>query len=156
VDTLQSIIARLGLEPLPREGGWFRQYYLSPECDGSGRPRASAIHFLMSPAGFSAMHRLKTGETWTFREGDPIELLMIAAEGTGRVVQLGADLSCGQLATIDVPGGWWQGARTLGAWSLADCAMSPAWDEAEFELGARDELVRLYPAHARMIRALTR
>lgn len=156
MEALQSIIDRLGLAPLPREGGWFRQYYLSSDQDKLGRARASAIHFLMSPAGFSALHRLQTSETWTYRDGAPIELLVLAADGTGQGVLLGSDASRGQRPAFTVPGGHWQGARPLGAWALADCAMSPAWDEREFELGLRDELVRRYPAHAGLITALTR
>ena len=156
VEDLPSVIDRLRLQPLPREGGWFRQYYLSPEQDARGRARASAIHFLMSPEGFSALHRLKTAETWTFREGAPIELLVLRPDGTGSVVRLGPDSAAGQELSVTVAGGSWQGARPLGAWSLADCAMAPAWDESEFELGRRDELTRLHPAWAELIRALTR
>ena len=156
MDALQSIIDRLGLQPLPREGGWFRQYYLSPERDDKGRPRASAIHFLMSPDGFSALHRLRTDETWAFRDGAPIELLMLTPDGTGRVFRLGNDADAGERRAITVPGGSWQGARPLGTWALADCTMSPGWDEREFELGLRDDLVRQYPAHADLIHALTR
>jgi predicted cupin superfamily sugar epimerase len=156
VEALQSIIDRLNLAPLPREGGWFRQYYLSQETDPHGRPRASAIHFLMSPEGFSALHRLRTDETWTFREGAPIELLLLLPDGSGKIVKLGGDAPAGQQPAITVPGGTWQGARTLGSWSLADCAMSPAWDEQEFELGSRGDLLRAYPAHEGLIRGLTR
>jgi predicted cupin superfamily sugar epimerase len=154
---MQNIIGRLGLAPLPREGGWFRQYYLSPEHDATGRPRASAIHFLMSPAEFSALHRLRTPETWTWREGTPVELLLLGPEnGTGRLVLLGPDATRGEVPAVTVPGGIWQGARPLGAWSLVDCTMAPAWDETEFELGTRAELERAFPGWAEQIRALTR
>jgi predicted cupin superfamily sugar epimerase len=156
VDALQSIIARLGLEPLPREGGWFRQHYLSPERDSAGRHRESTIHFVISPDGFSALHRLRTAETWIFREGAPIELLVLTPDGDGKVIVLGHDAEKGQQPAASVPGGCWQGARPRGAWAWADCTMSPAWDEREFELGERAELVRRYPAHAEMICALTR
>ena len=156
MEALQSIIDRLRLEPLPVEGGWYRQYFLSPERDPTGRPRASAIHFLMSPDGFSALHRLKTDETWTFRDGAPIELLLLRPDGTGEVIRLGHDTGAGQQPAITVPGGCWQGARPLGAWALADCAMSPAWDEREFEPGRRDDLVRQYPAYASLICSLSR
>jgi len=156
VEALHSVIARLGLEPLPVEGGWFRRYYVSPEVDATGRPRASAIHFVMSPEGFSAMHRLQAPETWTFAEGAPIELLVLAPDGTGQVVRLGPDAAAGHLPSFTVAGRCWQGARTLGSWSRADCAMAPAWVESEFELGSWEELSKQYPAQAPLLRALIR
>ncbi|MBI2518018.1 MAG: cupin domain-containing protein [Opitutae bacterium] len=153
---MQDIIDRLQLAPLPHEGGWFRQYYLSPECDAAGRPCASAIHFLMTPEGFSALHRLHTPETWRWCEGAAAELLMLAPDGTGRLVALGPDEARGQVPEATVPGGVWQGARPLGAWTLVDCTMAPAWDEREFELGDRARLTAAHPAWAEHVRRLTR
>lgn len=156
MDRLQSIIDQLGLAPLPHEGGWFRQYHLSPERDAAGRPRASAIHFLMSTEGFSALHRLQTPETWRWREGAAVELLLLGPGAIGRLVVLGPEARRDQVAKFTVPGGVWQGARPRGPWALVDCAMSPAWDEREFELGERTALTRTYPAWAEQIRQLTR
>lgn len=156
MDEPTHLIARLGLAPLPREGGWFRQYYLSPERDATGRPHASAIHFLMTPAGFSALHRLRAPEIWRWREGAPVELLRLDPDGTGRLAVLGPDAAHGQVPAATVPGGMWQGARPLGPWALVDCAMTPAWDEREFELGERAALTARYPAWTENIRHLTR
>lgn len=156
MDELQSIIARLELAPLPFEGGWFRQYYLSEERDETGRPRASAIHFLMTPKDFSALHRLKTAETWTYREGATVELFLLSPTGSGRIVRLGTAEAIGEVPSVKVPGGFWQSGRTLGAWSLVDCRMEPAWDEREFELGQRDELMMQYPDWASVVRTVTR
>jgi predicted cupin superfamily sugar epimerase len=156
VEELQSIIARLGLAPLPFEGGWFRQYYVSEERDAARRPRASAIHYVISPKEFSAMHRLKTPEAWTFRDGAPLEMLLLPRDGAARLVRLGADKANGETLTVDVPANCWQGARTLGAWSLLDCRMEPAWDAREFELGRREELIARHPAWADVIRTMTR
>jgi predicted cupin superfamily sugar epimerase len=33
-----------------------------------------------------------------------------------------------------VPAGWWQAARSLGAWSLASCCVGPGFDFADFTL----------------------
>ena len=40
------------------------------------------------------------------------------------------DLSAVQV----VPAGWWQAARSLGAWSLVTCCVGPGFDFADFEL----------------------
>jgi hypothetical protein len=156
VESLQSLIGRLGLQPLPREGGWFRRYFVSPECDVHGRPRRSAIHFAMALADFSALHRLATPEIWTTVDGAPVELVMLSDHGPARTVRLGRNHDRGEQRSVEVPGGVWQGARTTGEWSLVDCAMEPAWVENEFELGDRGQLAREFPAAADLIAALTR
>ncbi len=157
MESLQSIIERLRLKPLAREGGWFRQYYLNPERDDAGRSRSSIIHFLLTPKpdGFSALHTLKSIETWKFHSGAPVEMLLLAP-GASRLVALGMDAGAGQHREVIVPDGVWQGGRTLGAWSLVDCEMIPAWDENEFELGQRESLQRTFPGWEKQIEMLTR
>jgi hypothetical protein len=156
MESLQSLIRRLELQPLPREGGWFRRHFVSSECDGQGRPLKSAIHFAMAPRDFSALHRLATPEVWTFLDGAPVELLILDPDGAFRTFRLGLEAAGGEQRVIEVPGGAWQGARTTGDWSLVDCAMEPAWLESEFELGDRAQLQKQFPAAAGLIAALTR
>ncbi len=156
MDEIAAIISRLALEPLPHEGGWVRRYFESPERDSTGRAHASAIHFLMSAENFSALHRLTMPEVWTWREGAPVELLRLDHADGGSVVTLGSDRTAGQLATCTVPRGVWQGARSLGAWSLVDCALTPAWRPEDFTLGARGPLLREFPRWATEIVRLTR
>ena len=60
------------------------------------------------------------------------------------------------LHLFDLPAGASQGARTTGEWSLLGCQVTPAWEEAEFALGQQEELLRVFPAHAAIIRTLTR
>ena len=33
-----------------------------------------------------------------------------------------------------VPAGWWQAARSLGAWSLVSCCVAPGFEFADFSL----------------------
>ncbi len=72
-----EIIASLRLEPLPIEGGFFRRTYTSTACLPGGRAVGTAIYFLITPEGFSALHRLETDEVWHFYMGDPVEHLML-------------------------------------------------------------------------------
>jgi hypothetical protein len=158
------LISRLGLSPLPLEGGFYARAWTSPGRGADGRALASAILFLMTPGQFSALHRLGMDEVWEHSAGDPAELFRIDPRaGTCRRFVLGARADGGRAARAVVPAGVWQGARVLprrGArargWALLSCVVSPAWDEGAFELGGRDALVREFPAHARVIRALTR
>lgn len=158
------IISRLGLVPLPREGGFFTPAWTSPKKGRDGRALGSAILFLVTEDDFSALHRLGMDEIWQHSAGDPAELVRLdPGTGSCRVCVLGPDVEGGHAPQAVVPSGEWQGARILprGArdargWTLFGCTVLPAWDEGEFELGRRDALVREFPAHAGIIRALTR
>jgi predicted cupin superfamily sugar epimerase len=159
-----QIISKLGMNPLPLEGGYFVPAWTSPERGPGGRALASAILFLITEGDFSALHRLKTDEIWHFHAGDAAELVRLRPGGDScRVIVLGSDINAGHAGLAVVPAGEWQGARIRhpGApdargWTLFGCTLAPAWDEREFELGQRDALVAAFPAHADLIRALTR
>jgi len=160
----RRLVSKLCLAPLPREGGFFTPTWTSPRKGADGRAFASAILFLMTRDDFSALHRLGMDEVWQFSAGDPAELVRIDPRtGSCRACLLGPDPGGGHAAQAVVPAGEWQGARIVppGAgrargWALFSCLVSPAWDEGEFELGSRDALVREFPAHAAIVRALTR
>ncbi|MBW8780794.1 MAG: cupin domain-containing protein [Verrucomicrobia bacterium] len=154
-----EIIAALQLAPLPNEGGFFRQTYVSAATLPGGRPAGTAIYFLLTPEDFSALHRLHTEEIWHFYAGDTVEhLILDPTTGEGRQTLLGADCLRGLTPQLAVPGGTWQGARLVagGAWALLGCTMSPGWEEREFALGGRDALVARFPAWAADIETLTR
>jgi predicted cupin superfamily sugar epimerase len=102
-------------------------------------------------------------EMWHFHSGDPAELTLLdPVSGSGRGIQLGPDVNGVHASHAVVPAGMWQGARinpgakAAHGWALFGCTVSPGWDEREFELGQRPELIREFPAHASIITALTR
>src|SRR4051812_37554865 len=141
--TAAELIAALRLEPLPNEGGFFRQTYVSDTRLPSGRSAGTAIYFLITPDGFTALHRLRTEEVWHFHAGDTVEhLTPDPASGKGVKAQLGSNFAAGETPQLVVPGGTWQGARLAagGAWALLGCTMSPGWDEREFTLGDHADL----------------
>jgi len=152
--TAAQLIEQLRLEPLPGEGGYFRQT--------SRRPTASAIFFLLTPGDFSALHRIAQDEVWHFYAGDRVEHVQFAADGSVQVARMGPDVLAGDQPQVIVPAGIWQGARlapamTPGAgYALLGCTVSPPWDERGFELGARAALLAGFPAHAGWVHALTR
>ena len=165
----EEIIRHLKLEPLPVEGGWFRQTLCSPEkipADAlptrySGeKPFGTVIYFLLTdePDCFSALHRLPTDETYHFYFGDPVELLLLHPGGRSEPVVLGHDLLGGQHVQVTVPHGVWQGSRLLpgGKFALMGTTMAPGFTPGDFTGGDREELIKQFPKEAGRIRALTR
>jgi uncharacterized protein len=158
-----ALIAHLGLQPLPHEGGYFARTWTSRETTATGRPAGTAIYFLLTPDGFSALHRLDADEIWHFHAGDPVEHVQLwtdADAASAHTALLGAAFTLGQVAQLIVPAGRWQGARLApGAtrgWALVSCTMSPGWAETGFALGKRAELLAAFPRNAASICALTR
>jgi predicted cupin superfamily sugar epimerase len=170
----QELIARLRLKPLPHEGGFFRQTWVSAERLASGRAAGSAILFLLTADNFSALHRLETDELWHFCAGDAVEHVQFdPREPSVRRIRLGPDVPVDS-AQLIVPGKVWQGARLAETaataatpapvaratvrrgWALMSCTLTPAWEEREFTLGRREELTRAFPDQAALIAALTR
>lgn len=173
-----KIIAGLRLAALPDEGGFFRQTWTSPAQTVSGRGAASAIYFLLTPDDFSALHRLENDEVWFFHSGDSVEQVqLVPGRAQPQITILGPAVLSGHAPQIVVPGGVWQGARlqpessevsregvpptgqsspVSRGWALLGCVVAPAWDQCEFLLGNRPELLREFPAAKSWIEALTR
>lgn len=155
--TPEDLIAHFGLEPIPREGGLFRQTWAGPERP-DGRPEGTAIVALLAAGDFSALHRLPTDEIWHFYRGDPLELLLLAPDGATRTVVLGPDVLDGQHVQFTVPAGTWMGGKVRGAgqWTLFGCTMAPGFTFDGYEHGDAAELTTRYPAVADEIAELSR
>ncbi len=166
--TAAALRKLLYLEPHPREGGWFRQTWKAEETIPHsalppGRyegPRAAgtAIYYLIEPDSFSEMHVLASDEVFHFYLGDPVEMLQLWSDGSGKRVVLGQDIAAGQLSQTVVPQGVWQGSRLVdgGQVALLGCTVSPGFDYADYVSGSRDELTRRWPEWRELIAKLTR
>jgi predicted cupin superfamily sugar epimerase len=164
--TAKEVIELFQLEPLPVEGGLFRRHYASqdtipshalPPRYTSHKLHASAITYMHTPETRSLLHRLKTDEIYHFYNGDPVSLVLLFPNGSSEVVVLGQDYRAGHVPFYVVPRGVWQGSALVpgGSWALMGCTMAPGFDEDDFELGVRDELVSSYPAAREWIERLT-
>ena len=156
--TAEDVIAALGLEPHPLEGGFFRETYRTPQkIFGQERSLATAIYYLLTEQTCSRMHRLPGDELFHFYLGDPVEQLHLRPDGSGEVVTLGADLSAGQRPQVLVPGGVWQGAALAagGRFALLGTTMAPGFAYPDYQTGDRAGLTAQYPAFAAAIERLT-
>ncbi|HET9184447.1 MAG TPA: cupin domain-containing protein [Candidatus Angelobacter sp.] len=159
--TAQEIISLLQLQPHPKEGGFFAETYRSAATMNvapGARNLATAILYLITPKSFSEMHRLPGDEIFHFYLGDPVEMLQLHADGSSEVIVLGADIQSGMKLQHVVPGGVWQGSRLKkgGTFALLGTTMSPGFAYEDYSSGTAEELIRLCPEQAEMIRAFTR
>ena len=157
-------IERLGLEPHP-EGGHFKEIYRSHATvpgevlPGYSGPRnlGTSIYFLLQHDEISALHRIKQDELWHFHTGSALTVHVIDAAGRYTPVTLGSDPEQGQCLQAVVPGGSLFGASVDGGqgYALVACTCVPGFDFADFELPAREELLKRYPQHRKLIEELT-
>lgn len=162
--TAQELIALLDLQPHPKEGGFFRETYRAadqfsvlPGRYPGPRSASTAIYYLLTPDTYSAMHRVASDEIFHFYLGDPVRMLQLHPDGTGRTLILGSDLPHGQQPQVLVPHGVWQGSMLEpgGKFALFGCTVAPGFEYADYESGLRDALGKQFPEFAELIRKLT-
>lgn len=165
----ESIIDLLELEPLPIEGGLFRQTYVSsegiikehlPDRYITDKLFGTAIYYLLTSSrdSFSELHKLPTDEIWHFYLGDPVEMLELHPNGSSRRLVLGQDLLNGQMVQHVVQAGVWQGSRVIdgGSFALLGTTMAPGFTPEDYVGGDRSVLMKTYPDRADLIRQFTR
>lgn len=134
-----QLIAHHGLKPHP-EGGWYRELYRSPlpvgRVDGCKRSALTVILFLLQAGEVSRWHQVRgADETWHFAGGAPLELITVASEHALMRRQLLAGPEAAEATPVAVvPAGFWQAARSTGAWTLVSCCVGPGFDFADFGL----------------------
>ena len=142
--TAEELVALLDLQPLPGEGGFFRQTY-ALESTGADAPLTTAILYLVTPDSFSGLHRLTHDELFHVYLGDPCEIVTFRQGGDVRFTTLGSDLCAGMSIQHLVLAGTWQGTRLVpgGRFALLGTTMTPGYDPKGFELATPDVLSML-------------
>ena len=142
--SVEEVKSLFEMQPITDEGAFW--------AAGTRNSEMNSILALITsePDGFSAMHKLNLTEGWQWLAGAPIEMLQLHP---GRSEKILLDRENSQ-ALVGI--GIWQGAKTLGDWTLISCWCAPAFEYELFELGKRDELCALYPEVANLITELTR
>lgn len=176
--TADAVIDLLGLEPLPHEGGAFRETYRSATrvrtgTDAPERDASTQIYYLIREGESSALHRVRSDEVFHHYLGDPVTQLRIddgtetfgepAPVRTAEVVTIGPDLAAGQRPQVLAPRHVWQGAvlaetRDACGFALLGCTVAPGFEWEDFELitPARSQtFAEACPEHAGLIDAMT-
>ena len=127
-----EVIERLALEPHP-EGGHFREVFRH-RPEGGGRGAMTSILYLLAAGETSAWHRVDATEIWSFHAGAPLALSISEDGRPAASTVLGLNLGRGHEPQVVVPANAWQSARSTGSWTLAGCAVGPAFEASGFEL----------------------
>ena len=147
------------------EGGFFRRTHaadytlLTPR--GDERLSMTFIFYLLaaqSPIGHLRVNRSDT--VHYFHYGDPITYHLVHPDGRLEMVVMGNDLRAGQRLQVTVPGGVWKASQIPAdgkhGFGLVSEAVSPGFEYADMTLGYRDDLLKLFPQHEKLIRRLSR
>ncbi|MCR6638491.1 MAG: cupin domain-containing protein [Sporocytophaga sp.] len=158
----EELINQLKLEKHP-EGGYFREIYRSeseiPESalsrDYKGnRNYATSIYFLLTEKEFSAFHKIKSDEIWYFHQGTSIEIYMLSEKGL-EVNKLGAQYD--EHFQLLIPKNTWFAAKVVGeGYTLVSCMVAPGFSFDDFELAKKDELLKLFPEQATIVKEFSR
>ena len=165
--TAEQLMAYLQMQQIPHEGPHFKQLYKSKEVvDGTigshykGTRYAYTVGLgLGTEKDFSAMHKLATDEIWNFEGGDPLEMLLLYPDGTGKTVIIGPDILAGQNMEFVVPKGVWQGTKAINhenGYSLVGNTLTPGFEYADYTPGYRDQLQKGWPQFSDKIAERTR
>ena len=127
MDRKDELIRKLGLQPLPREGGYFR--FISEFGNGAGM-----IYFLMTEEAFSHLHSLTEDESWFFLEGDAVEQTTVSPSG-----EISKAILDSENRTSVVPKNYFQATRIASPkadYALVCTVMSPRYNDDMYTHGA--------------------
>lgn len=164
--TVDYLVKKLEMLPHP-EGGYYKEVY---RCDEKisqkalpvrftgDRNFATAIYFLIGKDNFSALHKIKSDETWHFYYGDTLEVIEIDDTGNLKITLVGNKLEEGEVFQYTVKAGTWFGSRVKagGSFSLVGCTVSPGFDFDDFEMAERTDLIAKFPALLKVITEMIR
>lgn len=155
--TVEEVIDLLHLEPLPGEGGFYRQTVVVPNVDRTlaHAPTHTAILYLVTTESWSGLHMLPSPELFHFYLGDECDMVTCSPEGALEERRLGTDLIGGCQVQTLVPGGVWQATRLAGrgthGYALLGTTMTPGYRQDGFRLATRTDLAGMpEPVAARL------
>ena len=164
--TAEYLIKKLDLQPLPQEGGFYRETYRCAETIagralparyGAAKTFCTAIYYLLTPETCSALHCLRSDEIFHFYLGDPVKMLKLHPDGSAEALTLGQELEYGQHLQVEVRRETWVGCllEEGGSAALLGTTVAPGFDFSDYTQGSRKSLLEKYPGHRELIIRLT-
>jgi predicted cupin superfamily sugar epimerase len=148
------------------EGGYFKETYRSsdiinrehlPHGFNGHRNISTSILYLLAGSQCSKLHRIKSDEMWHFYDGSGLIIYSIDEKGKLMENKLGLVIENGEYPQVLIKAGDWFGAEVNEpeSFCLAGCTVAPGFHFDEFELGDRNDLIKLFPEHKTIIEELT-
>lgn len=121
------------------------------------RSLGNVFYFLVTPDARVLLHRIRSDQMYHHYLGDPLEVLLLYADGRSEVKLVGADLAVGMRPQLFIPGGTFHTARVAvgGEYSLLGTSVWLRAEPADVELGSVDELAAKFPQARGEIAAFT-
>jgi uncharacterized protein len=156
-----QIVDLLGLHPHPTCGIVAESYRSPlqlpasalPAAYGGSRPLGNVLNFMVTPTARVHLHRLRSDQMYHFYAGNPLEILLLYADGRSEVRTLGHDLAGGMLPQSFIPGGTFHAARVAdgGDYSLLATSVWLRAEPEDVEMGDVPQLKQAFPAAAQLI-----
>lgn len=149
--TAQEWIHLLDLIAHP-EGGYYRETFRDSHT--IHRAPYSSIYFLLTHNDISHFHRIDADEVWYHHAGETLTIHMITPQGEYQSVQLGRNISKGDVLQYCVPKGtiFASSLNVNDGYSLVGCMCQPAFEFKHFELMKQGQLIKEYPYLERLIK----
>jgi predicted cupin superfamily sugar epimerase len=159
-------IKTLQLQPHP-EGGYYKETYRSTELIAANalpsgfkgaRHFSTAIYYLLQQGNFSAFHKIQSDECWHFYAGDTLLIHVLHNNGYYECIRLGHHIDKRDMLQFIVPANTWFAAEpaTSSVFTLTGCTVAPGFDFADFEMAAKESLLKDFSQHAHIITRLCR
>ena len=157
-----DIIKLLDLQP-PTTCGYVSEPYRSPVqipqlalpagFVGS-RSLGNVYYFLVTPDARVRLHRIRSDQMYHHYLGNPLEVLLLYADGRHEVRTVGTDLAAGERPQLFIPGGTFHTARVPagGDYALLGTSVFLRAEPPDVEVGDTELLVNTYPAARANIR----
>jgi predicted cupin superfamily sugar epimerase len=155
-------IEKLDLKKHP-EGGYYKEVYRSAEYfilpdysykNKRQRNFSTSIYFLLEGNDKSHFHKLKSDEIWHFYDGSDVRIIIIDHIGKLNEVFIGREAGIYQYTILKEN---WFAAEVIrkDSFALVGCTVSPGFEFDDFIIGKRNDLIKLFPQHEKIIKSFT-
>jgi predicted cupin superfamily sugar epimerase len=128
------VITALGLEP-HLTCGLVAQSYVAEAIPGG------ALYFLASPERGIQLHRIGQDQVYHHYLGDPLEVLLVSAEGLASRHRVGSDLAAGERPQLAISGGTFHAGRVAAGGVFGYALLGTSlWGRVDPEAVERMEL----------------
>lgn len=142
----------------PYRSGWQVPPSALPAGYDGGRLLGNVFYFLVTPEARVVLHRIRSDQMYHHYLGDPLEVLLLYADGRSEVRLVDSDLAAGERPQLFIPGGTFHTARVHagGEYSLLGTSVWLRAEPADVELGDVAALAAKYPAARDQLAEFTR